>query len=351
MNMPGRKYQDSPDSKYRYSMNGQEKSDELNENLTTAMYWEYDSRIGRRWNVDPVLKVWESPYLTFGANPIINVDPNGDDWYKNKKNGNIEYKSKWHGKHKGYESLGKGNGDWLNYKGKDYNARTGQVLTTLETVTVSASRKKDNSLMERALQVSNVTNAEKEAYAARPKPAYYDPNPLKTIFWDGSIGQFNPIEDVDIYASESIKQKQEYSAGKSRTLVLGGIQGGFTTLKNESGSSQGFYCDYLDLRNSYGSVKIAPLKTELRFIPLNGLGSNNTSFFGDYSPTFRSLTDFNFRGVPCQFETGMGLNRTPSVGLRSKVEIPWIGGVSAEVVVGARLHLQLPPIIKALMNQ
>jgi hypothetical protein len=78
MQMPGRKYQASPDSKYRYSINGQEKSDELNENLTAAMYWEYDSRISRRWNVDPVIKVWESPYLCFSGNPISIVDLNGD---------------------------------------------------------------------------------------------------------------------------------------------------------------------------------------------------------------------------------------------------------------------------------
>ena len=38
MMMPGRKYQASPASKYRYSINGQEKSDELDENLTTALY-------------------------------------------------------------------------------------------------------------------------------------------------------------------------------------------------------------------------------------------------------------------------------------------------------------------------
>ncbi len=43
------------------------------------MYWEYDSRIGRRWNVDPVLKVWESPYLCFSGNPIWFSDIKGDN--------------------------------------------------------------------------------------------------------------------------------------------------------------------------------------------------------------------------------------------------------------------------------
>jgi len=77
--MPGRKYQVTSTSKYRYSINGQEKESDLNENITTAQYWEYDSRIGRRWNVDPVFKANESPYAVFGNNPIRAVDPNGAD--------------------------------------------------------------------------------------------------------------------------------------------------------------------------------------------------------------------------------------------------------------------------------
>jgi len=27
-----------------------------------AEFWEYDPRIGRRWNINPVGKEWESPY-------------------------------------------------------------------------------------------------------------------------------------------------------------------------------------------------------------------------------------------------------------------------------------------------
>ncbi len=78
MTMPGRKFT-QPNSSYRYGFNGQENSDEIGAGLTTAMYWEYDSRIGRRWNVDPILKEWESPYLCFSGNPILFSDINGDD--------------------------------------------------------------------------------------------------------------------------------------------------------------------------------------------------------------------------------------------------------------------------------
>lgn len=67
---------------YRYGFNGQEKDDEVtgNEGTSyTAMFWEYDARLGRRWNIDPVLKQWESPYATFHNNPIGITDHNGDD--------------------------------------------------------------------------------------------------------------------------------------------------------------------------------------------------------------------------------------------------------------------------------
>ncbi|MCX6350242.1 MAG: ImmA/IrrE family metallo-endopeptidase [Bacteroidetes bacterium] len=63
---------------YRYSINGQEKESELNEDFTTAEYWEYDSRSGRRWNLDCVPTPDKSLYLVFDGNPIMNVDQNGD---------------------------------------------------------------------------------------------------------------------------------------------------------------------------------------------------------------------------------------------------------------------------------
>jgi hypothetical protein len=77
MAMPGRSYQSS--SGYRYGMNGQEKDNEIFEGAFTAEFWEYDSRIGRRWNVDPVVKPWESSYACFSNNPIWFSDVNGDD--------------------------------------------------------------------------------------------------------------------------------------------------------------------------------------------------------------------------------------------------------------------------------
>ena len=66
---------------YRYGFNGQEKSDEIdpNGNSMTAEFWQYDARIGRRWNSDPLEKAYESPYASFGNNPLWLTDHNGAD--------------------------------------------------------------------------------------------------------------------------------------------------------------------------------------------------------------------------------------------------------------------------------
>ncbi len=67
---------------HRFSFNGQARTNEIagTGNHTTALYWEYDTRLGRRWNVDPAFgeKPWMSPYHAFSNKPILNVDPNGD---------------------------------------------------------------------------------------------------------------------------------------------------------------------------------------------------------------------------------------------------------------------------------
>lgn len=78
MQMPGRSYNSGD---YRYAFNGMEKDDEVSGsgNSYTAEFWQYDSRLGRRWNIDPVVKEWESPYATFSGNPILFIDPKGDN--------------------------------------------------------------------------------------------------------------------------------------------------------------------------------------------------------------------------------------------------------------------------------
>jgi hypothetical protein len=57
---------------YRYGWNTQEKVDEISGlgNHFTAMFWEYDTRLGRRWNLDPIYYTDISRFVVNGNNPI-----------------------------------------------------------------------------------------------------------------------------------------------------------------------------------------------------------------------------------------------------------------------------------------
>ena len=59
-------------------MNGQENDNEIAEGIFTAEYWQYDSRLGRRWNLDPRPQINTSDYACFANNPIFIMDINGD---------------------------------------------------------------------------------------------------------------------------------------------------------------------------------------------------------------------------------------------------------------------------------
>ena len=92
MLMPGRKF--SSGGAYRYGFGGMEKSNEVKGegNSYTASYWEFDPRLVRRWNIDPKVKPDRSPYDAFSNNPIVKIDPNGDDdfWSIDKKTGKAQ---------------------------------------------------------------------------------------------------------------------------------------------------------------------------------------------------------------------------------------------------------------------
>ncbi|MBI3142047.1 MAG: hypothetical protein HYZ16_04405 [Bacteroidetes bacterium] len=71
---------------YKYGNGGQMRDDELYGlgNAYTAMYWEYDSRLGRRWDVDPVTFPWQGSYTVYNNNPVYFNDPLGL-WGKRNK--------------------------------------------------------------------------------------------------------------------------------------------------------------------------------------------------------------------------------------------------------------------------
>ena len=77
----------TPAEQYAWGHNGQYKDDEIYGpgNTYTAEYWEYDSRLIRRWNTDPIAYDWQSPYACFNNNPIFYADPSGLKGEKGEK--------------------------------------------------------------------------------------------------------------------------------------------------------------------------------------------------------------------------------------------------------------------------
>jgi len=82
-------------SSYRYGFGNQEKVNEIagEGNHYTATFWEYDPRLGRRWNLDPVDQISISNYASLGNNPIYYTDLLGDritpnsDWTADGRKG------------------------------------------------------------------------------------------------------------------------------------------------------------------------------------------------------------------------------------------------------------------------
>jgi len=83
----------------KLAFNGQRRSSEISKTAQTALYWEYDGDVGKRWNVDPlsVKFPWQAPYCGLDGNPISKSDPSGaatNDFVKNNKTGKIRWDNK-----------------------------------------------------------------------------------------------------------------------------------------------------------------------------------------------------------------------------------------------------------------
>lgn len=68
---------------YMFGFNGQEMDDEVSGdgNSYTAEFWQFDSRLGRRFNPDIVCHSNFTTYGTLANNPILYIDKEGDDWF------------------------------------------------------------------------------------------------------------------------------------------------------------------------------------------------------------------------------------------------------------------------------
>ncbi|MBK7442444.1 MAG: hypothetical protein IPI65_13075 [Bacteroidetes bacterium] len=76
-------------TEYGYGFNGQEQDDEISGdgNINSAEFWDYDTRLAKRWNLDPELHPWQSQYVVFDNSPIILTDKKGNS---TSENGGVE---------------------------------------------------------------------------------------------------------------------------------------------------------------------------------------------------------------------------------------------------------------------
>jgi len=81
---------------YRYGFGGHEKDNEISGkgNHYTAEFWEYDTRSGRRWNLDPKPNPSISNYACFNNNPIWGTDVLGDSSVFSNKGNKLYYDPK-----------------------------------------------------------------------------------------------------------------------------------------------------------------------------------------------------------------------------------------------------------------
>ncbi len=143
---------------YRYGMNGQEKDDEIvgSGNIYTAAFWEYDARIGRRWNLDPKPQISISDYACFANNPIWFTDPLGDE---------VDVKHR-----KGFLGLGKKEtlvykgGSLYNKDGSDYTGKVrGFLKQTVNALNNVRSSKEGGEALDELESSKNVFTIEKSS--------------------------------------------------------------------------------------------------------------------------------------------------------------------------------------------
>ena len=151
--MSGRKHS-TP--RYRYSFNTQEKIEELGEGHTTALYWEYDGRTGRRWNLDPKPTVAISNYACFANNPIWFTDVAGDTVTINlftKDDGDNFYMAAQNAVHKQVNDgvflvFGHSNPDGLQYTDKDGVDKSAKTAEAVNIILSERSAEYKQSLKE-----------------------------------------------------------------------------------------------------------------------------------------------------------------------------------------------------------
>ncbi|MGO4294027.1 DUF6443 domain-containing protein [Chitinophaga sp. RAB17] len=316
---------------YRYGFNGQEKSDEVKGegNSYTAQFWEYDPRIGRRWNLDPVTTNSESLYATFHNNPILYVDPLG--LYGSKRSAErMRDRSKRAGLDVGEVYYRKQQEDWV----------------FSETKTTSKKDADGNY----SVDVTSVIHSEDRYFGNFGRQVL------------DFLSDWNPVKSVQGYVGTVIKKEigNDKNVAFPVKTVIPIIGGQVKTSYDGQWSKPKI--EKIDFTSAYVNGKMGG--ADIRYMPLKG------SLSGDYDPGYRLLVPIP--GAKGKIIVPVGdipipigewkvqgdavtTLRDMQVGVRGVAETDPVHvfgiKVKAEVNAGIRFQLKVPNIIKEYFTE
>ena len=276
---------------YRYGFGGQERSTELNNDSYTAEFWQYDARLGRRWNVDPKPKTYESAYMAFGGNPINVIDPNGAD--------SVKVNGKW-------------SGVWKSEKGNTLDGLAKAFGTSTKTIERLNPNTDFNNLSEgtniRVQGETTIFGASDGALAVQQKGALevtpllnYKMNFLyNQIQQDGYINFM--IESLGVTANISIAN----NSISAINIGIDGTQNQNVVIDNVNQllNAFGLKVDMsLGIRIQPGIMNQASKDFNLTKTVVNGNYKRGYGWFGQIKPTVISEMQKASKGVSLQIQT------------------------------------------------
>lgn len=250
--MPGR---NTEYSWSRIGYNGQAKDDEVygKGNLSSAKFWEYDTRIMKRWNVDPLSGELPSvsPYSNSLNNPISMLDPDGDfPIYFNVRS---FAPFNWFGPFYAF----KGDGSKRPFStSQNYGSRIRQI-TAYETTTMTSTTTPYGSISSTKYGARARSDAKIEFNGSKGNRIYThlsgdDDASIPFVDWNYA----NPTHDIDLWTD--IKVDVQFNKDGSSVLSLtGSVSGdGFP-------SSEAYITDIFGSNSIFlgvGAAKAGPVK-------------------------------------------------------------------------------------------
>jgi hypothetical protein len=303
---------------YRFGFNTQEKTDEISGagNHTTALYWEYDSRLGRRWNLDPVYNSDISRYTANGNNPNYFRDPNGDfkTWfgaavYKGFNGGEIkkakigDHKGEWYVKSEGQNKSNEGGGMYRDVYGRFTSS---DIIVSKE---VSWNWGKGNS----------ANNIDEVAHNVEKQIKYLKRN--ASNIWNSPIARYYVADFYSVGVNYQISSEIYSNKEVSITVMLRGTDPGIYINSSSSVGING--SKGIDVGVNIG--KGYTFKNS-RKLSINDLGGEQISF--GYGIGLKEVVGGSLNG---SVELGLNENKRPST-VSGKLGISVGVGVGSDII-------------------